>query len=342
MPDKKTRISHQEDFLNNALPLIYKATLECEIIFLKGSFPQHLEQAGVDINKLKTLEETLSALNANITEVTKHLSSIIHHKNDKINTKITLTINGEEKRFLWIGTRSLDETFIQGQFIDIDQSEKDLIKYNNLRKKTYGSLFLGERIAKGQENAKIRDLTVMFVDAVNSTNKIFEMNDEEATSYIEDLSEIITSSTEEHSGYLDKMMGDGAMILWGLRVCSEVDISDHPLLAIHAAKAILAKCDQYNKDKTENNKIQLRIGIDSGDIMCGAFNNPHRMIFTAIGQSVNIAARLESASETGKILISDKHLQRVANMSKEKIEIKKSLNLELKGIPHPILAHQLT
>lgn len=111
------------------------------------------------------------------------------------------------------------------------------------------------------------------------------------------------TAIENHHGKIDKYMGDGIMAIFGLE--GEV----HPAkLAYQSALEMMERLEQFNVylRKTYNENFQIGIGIHYGPVVVGNLGHPNHNSFTAIGDTVNVAARIESATKgRGNILVSE-------------------------------------
>lgn len=325
-------------FLSDALPFIYRARLDGTIIFLEGGFHGVPGFVKTPSSKFQQIQEVLVHLSIDRDRVDRVLTDLIEGRSQRINEKVTIDVQGVPRRHLWIGTLSKNKQHMQGQLIDIENFEHIQDKFDRLRELTYGTRFLGERIATGRENARIRDLSIMFVDAVDSTSRIFSMEIDRAREYVEDLAGIITSVVKEYHGYVDKFTGDGAMVIWGFRISPEISCENHMVDSVLAAKKMLAKCKEYNEYRPEIEQMHIRIGIASGDVFSGAFENKDRMIFTSIGKPIYLAARLEKTADADSILIEHHHLLRCRKIRPGIVAHSKCSLVELKGIPEKIKA----
>jgi adenylate cyclase len=105
-----------------------------------------------------------------------------------------------------------------------------------------------------------------------------------------------------HKGTIDKYMGDGIMAIFGL------EGDEHPaILAYNAATEMLDKLKNFNKylGETYGESFQIGIGIHYGPVVVGQLGHPKQSSFTTIGDTVNVAARIESATKgRGNILVS--------------------------------------
>ena len=325
-------------FIEDALPLIYRTELSGKIVFLAGGFHDLLVRLKTTPASFHTINELLAFLSIDRTIIEKILATLGREKSEKISARVTIKVEGDSRRHLWIATLSKDKKHIQGQFIDIENYARLQDRFDRLRQLTYGTQFLGERIAAGQESTRIRNLSIMFIDAVDSTRRIFSLEVEKAKAYVEDLAGIITSVTKQYNGYLDKFMGDGAMIVWGYKVQAQVSREDHVTNAILAAKEFLGRCKEYNRSKLEIEQIHIRIGIASGDVFSGVLENNDRLILTSIGQAVNIAARLQAAADVDGILVEHSYLLQCQRINPDVFTESQCTFFKLKGIPEDIRA----
>lgn len=328
-------------FLKDALPMIYRTHLDGKIVFLEGGFHEMLDLLKTTETSFQNIQEVLSALSIDRETIDLVIEDLIEGRSARINVKVTIDIHGYRRRCHWIGTLSKDQEYMQGQLIDIEEFEQVQDKFDTLRALTYGTQFMGERVAAGEEYARLRNLSVMFVDAVDSTTRLFSMELDKAKEYIEDLAEIFTSVTKAHHGFIDKFMGDGAMIMWGYQILPEISCDNHIVDSVLAAKALLQRCQDYNVNRKEIEQIHLRIGIASGEVFSGVFYNQDRMIFTSIGRAVNLAARLEQAAEVDSILMDYDHLMQFQKVMPDVIQDFDCIFPELKGIPYKVKTCQI-
>ena len=132
----------------------------------------------------------------------------------------------------------------------------------------------------------------------------------------------------KHNGHIDKYMGDGIMALFGLSESSPETIC---LNAVSAALDMIKNLDSLNQyaGKYCEHKYKMGIGIHFGEMIVGDLGHPDKIEFTAIGDTVNMASRIESATKEAQasILISEKAFSHI----KDKIETGKVIETELKG-----------
>jgi adenylate cyclase len=139
---------------------------------------------------------------------------------------------------------------------------------------------------------KRRNITVLFADIRSYTARSEKMPPE---SLVKDLNAYLTAMVEaiqSRNGMIDKFIGDGIMALFGV----PLDDPHHALHAAEAAKAMLEALDRLNSNlvREGSEPIAIGIGIHSGEAVVGNIGSPQKMEYTAIGDAVNTAARIES------------------------------------------------
>ncbi|KIG17602.1 Adenylate cyclase [Enhygromyxa salina] len=149
-----------------------------------------------------------------------------------------------------------------------------------------------------------RDISVMFMDVVAFTPLTEKL---QAEAIVELLNHLFTMSTEivfRHQGTVDKFIGDSMMAFWG----APADCEDHAERAVAAAEEILSWLEVSNQHFRDryNCTVRLAIGINSGPCVVGNIGSDRRMEYTAIGEVVNVAARLEAIARPQQILVTER------------------------------------
>lgn len=203
----------------------------------------------------------------------------------------------------------------------IEKIALKLSKY--LPPEVYASIFAGLQDVKIGATAK--RLTILFSDIVNFTSTVEGMEEGSISpwlnSYLNDMSKI----THKYGGTLDKFIGDAIMIFFGdpNTFGRETD----------AVKCVLMALEMLDHCKKINMKI--RIGIHSGECIVGNFGSDYRMDYTIIGKAVNLASRMESNSDTARILITEQTMDLV----KDYILCEPRGNIKVKGIDREIMTY---
>lgn len=135
------------------------------------------------------------------------------------------------------------------------------------------------------------NVTTLIADMEGYTGQVESLTMEEAAQLTRDFLACLTGPVLEKHGTLDKFTGDGLVAFWG----APLPVEDHADLALDAAKEIVQAVQRFSERRQQEGKrpLRVRIGIESGIAMAGDFGTPSRSIYTAVGDSVNVASRLE-------------------------------------------------
>lgn len=138
------------------------------------------------------------------------------------------------------------------------------------------------------------EVTTLIADMQGYTNQVEALSMEEAAQLTRDFLDCLTRPVLAHRGTLDKFTGDGLVAFWG----APLPVKDHADQAIEAALKMLEEVQRFStiRQKAGLPALRVRIGIESGQAMAGDFGTSFRSIYTAVGDSVNVAARLEQAA----------------------------------------------
>ncbi|KKM23238.1 hypothetical protein LCGC14_1617210, partial [marine sediment metagenome] len=144
-----------------------------------------------------------------------------------------------------------------------------------------------------------KQVTVMFCDMEGFTGLSEKIDPEEVYSIMDQVYEILIHKVHDYEGTVNEMTGDGIMALFGAPIALE----DAPQRAIRSAYAIHREMTRFNdKIKQEKEKmppINMRIGIHTGPVVVGTLGNDLRVEFKAVGDTVNLASRMESLAKPG-------------------------------------------
>jgi len=144
-----------------------------------------------------------------------------------------------------------------------------------------------------------KQVTVMFCDMEGYTHLTERLGPEEAYSIMDQVYEILIHKVHDYEGTVNEMTGDGIMALFGAPVALE----DAPQRAIRSSLAIhreMAKfSDKINQDKKGIPPLKMRIGIHIGPVVVGTMGNDLRVEFKAVGDTVNLASRMEGLAKPG-------------------------------------------
>ncbi|HMB89120.1 MAG TPA: adenylate/guanylate cyclase domain-containing protein [Candidatus Dormibacteraeota bacterium] len=191
--------------------------------------------------------------------------------------------------------------------------EKEMIKRAFTR---YVAREVVEEILKNPENMALtgerREVTVLFCDVRGFTPLSERLSPEEVVLLLNDFYNLMIETTFKHDGTLDKFLGDAVMAVFGAPLAHP----DHSARAIRTAVAMREGIVGLNERRARDGKepIAVGIGVSAGEAVAGTVGTEDRMEYTVIGDSVNLAARLESNAKPGQILISHRTYERVRDL----------------------------
>lgn len=182
-----------------------------------------------------------------------------------------------------------------------------------------------------------RNLTVLFSDLAGFTTLSEQKEPEELVHFLNEYLTEMTNIVFEHDGTLDKYIGDAIMAFWG----APVSMEDHAVKACKCVIDMQTRLVEMNEQWKLQDKPQadVRFGINTGDMIVGNMGSQNRFNYTVMGDSVNLAARLEPANKLygTSILISEFTRELVADYF-----ITRELDrLKVKGKQHPIAVYEL-
>jgi len=150
-----------------------------------------------------------------------------------------------------------------------------------------------------------KQVTVMFCDMEEFTQLSEKLGPEEAYTVMDKIYEILIHKVHDYEGTVNEFTGDGIMALFGAPIALE----DAPQRAIRSAYAIHREMtrfnDQMKQKKANMPQIKMRIGIHTGSVVVGTLGNDLRVEFKAVGDTVNLASRMEGLAEPGSTYVTD-------------------------------------
>ena len=192
--------------------------------------------------------------------------------------------------------------------------------------------FLDEQIVEHQFQGEVttdgeyKDIAVLFTDVRGFTALSQRKSMRVTNSLVNNFYDMIIHHTQAHGGIVDKFMGDGTMSLFGVYD----DNDEYVREAVDAARAVAKDFSDMTSQKHQP-EISLGIGINYGTALVGTFGNGEFLSFTALGHTVNLAARIQGKAENNKVFIS----QSVADFL-EPPEYTGAGKYELKGVDKPV------
>ncbi|HEX6404898.1 MAG TPA: adenylate/guanylate cyclase domain-containing protein [Pseudonocardiaceae bacterium] len=177
-----------------------------------------------------------------------------------------------------------------------------------------------------------RSVTVLFADAVGSTPLAERLGEEQMYSFVRECLSRMTEAVHYYEGYVASFTGDGIMALFGAPIAHE----DSARRAVTAAMRMQRSLDQYVSGLTQQHGVlgRFRVGLNTGPVVVGTVTDDLRMDFTAIGDTVNLAARMQQIAEPGCVFISERTYRVVGDY----FDCQPLGELTVKGKLQPLLA----
>jgi class 3 adenylate cyclase/tetratricopeptide (TPR) repeat protein len=168
---------------------------------------------------------------------------------------------------------------------------------------SYTPSYLAEKIltSKSALEGERKQVTVLFADLKGSMELLVDRDPEDARTILDPVLTLMMKAVHRYEGTVNQVMGDGIMALFGAPIAHE----DHAIRACYAALAMQGAVKQYAAEvqRTRGIPIQIRVGLNSGEVVVRAIGSDLHMDYTAVGQTTHLAARMEQMATPGSILI---------------------------------------
>ncbi len=181
----------------------------------------------------------------------------------------------------------------------------------------------------------LKHITVLFLDIRGFTPLSEKLSPSELVDTLNTMFNMITETTLRNSGTIDKFIGDAAMILFN----APLDVAEHERMAVQTAYEIQQGMEQIRQQIMDKYQCEVNvgIGIHSGNVVVGNIGSYLRVDYTAIGDNVNIAARIESQTKKGQVHVSEQ----VYEQTKPWFRYDEGEDRMFKGKSHPIRVYEL-
>lgn len=192
------------------------------------------------------------------------------------------------------------------------------------------------RVAKHSLEGERKQVTVLFADLKGSLDAIADRDPEEARNIIDPVIEKMMEAVHRYEGTVNQVLGDGIMALFGAPLSHE----DHAVRACYAALAMQASLRQYNEQvrRALGVEVQIRVGLNSGEVVVRAIGNDLSMDYSAIGQTTHLAARMEQLATPGTVRLTGNTLR----LAEGFIHVTPLGPIPVKGLDQPVEVYELT
>src|SRR5215813_9674153 len=196
---------------------------------------------------------------------------------------------------------------------------------------------LAEQIlaARSTLEGERKQVTVLFADLKGATELIADLDPEAAQRLLDPALHRMMDAVHRYEGTVNQVLGDGIMALFGAPVAHE----DHAVRACYAALAMQAAMRQYAAEvrRTQGLELQMRVGLNSGDVVVRAIGNDLHMDYSAVGQTTHLAARMEQLATPGTIRLTATTLRLVEGL----VQVHALGQFPVKGLPEPVEVFEL-
>jgi len=201
---------------------------------------------------------------------------------------------------------------------------------------SYTPKHLAEKIltSKAALEGERKQVTVLFADLKGSMELLADRDPEEARKILDPVLELMMEAVHRYEGTVNQVMGDGIMALFGAPLAHE----DHAVRACYAALRMQESVRRYAEGarRVHGVEVQIRVGLNSGDVVVRSVGSDLRMDYTAVGQTTHLAARMEQLATPGSIRLTSETLQ----LAEGFIEVKPLGLIPVKGLAEPIEVYE--
>jgi adenylate cyclase len=183
------------------------------------------------------------------------------------------------------------------------------------------------------ETGRLSEVTVLFADCRGYTRLTHELGIEKLAPITEEFFKTSAEIIREHHGIVDHFLGDAIMALFNVPIKHD----DHALRAVTAAFRIQEAVDHINAKLDDGVTLGVGIGIATGTALVTNMGSTNCNDYTVVGDSINIASRLQGKAASGEILVTDDAHKQISAAFPGAIRVE----YMLKGISHPVVAHRL-
>jgi len=190
------------------------------------------------------------------------------------------------------------------------------------------------KAARTEIEGERKPVTIIFTDIVGSTTIAEKLDPEVWKEIIVGAHKRVGEAVYRYEGTIAQLLGDGVLAFFGAPITHE----DDPIRAVRAAMDIQASIEEYGRELAGTlDDFQMRIGISTGTVVIGEIGTDMHVEYLAIGDAVNVAARLQSAAEPGKVIVSEP----CARLISAEFELKDLGEISVKGKAQPLQAFEL-
>jgi class 3 adenylate cyclase/tetratricopeptide (TPR) repeat protein len=203
---------------------------------------------------------------------------------------------------------------------------------------SYTPKHLAEKIltSKSALEGERKQVTVLFADLKGSMELLADRDPEEARKILDPVLERMMEAVHRYEGTVNQVMGDGIMALFGAPIAHE----DHAVRASYAALRMQDSVNRYAEEarRAHGVDVQIRIGLNSGEVVVRTIGGDLRMDYTAVGETTHLAARMEQLARPGSVFLTPA----VLNLVEGFVDVKSLGLVPVKGLSAPVEVYELS
>ena len=180
-----------------------------------------------------------------------------------------------------------------------------------------------------------KQVTVLFADLKGSLELLADRDPEEARNVLDPVLESMMDAVHRYEGTVNQILGDGIMALFGAPVAHE----DHAVRACYAALDLQYSMRRLTEElrRSHGVTVQVRVGLNSGEVVVRTVSSDLHLDYTAVGQTTNLAGRMEQLASPGTTLLAADTLRLVEGY----VEVRPLGAMPVKGLPAPVETYEL-
>ena len=190
--------------------------------------------------------------------------------------------------------------------------------------------------ATGAPEGERKQVTVLFADMTGSMELLADRDPEDARTIFDPVIERMMEAVRRYEGTVSQVMGDGIMALFGAPLAHE----DHAVRACYAALRMQAVVQQYAEEarRRAGVNVRVRVGLASGEVVVRAIGSYRHPNYTAVGQTMALAARMQQAAAPGAIFL----LRSTLDLAEGYVTVKQRGPTAVKGVVGAVEVYELT
>ena len=221
-----------------------------------------------------------------------------------------------------------------GQTLKAAAAPESPPKFSSIQ--SYTPKHLAEKIltSKSVLEGERKQVTVLFADLKGSMELLADRDPEKARKLLDPALEHMMEAVHRYEGTVNQVMGDVIMALFGAPLAHE----DHAVRACYAALRMQEAIRRYNEEvrRSHGIEVQIRVGLNSGEVVVRSIGNDLHMDYTAVGQTTHLAARMEQLAIPGSIRLTAETLR----LAEGFVQVKPLGPIPEKGLPDPVEVYE--